>query len=273
MSSSLLTLLDRWSIEHAKRPAYIFLNSLGQEEEIITYQQLREKAVEIAACLSAKGLGGERIVLALPPGIDFIAAFLGCLYAKAIAVPLPPPKSKRQLARSIPVLQDAVPALILIEQKLGYDFNVPTLSLTELLESEKTVLPQVLERDIAFLQYTSGSTSLPKGVVLTHDHLYHHQQVIQRAFRHDSETKVVGWLPFYHDMGLIGNILQTLYLGVTSILMAPMTFMQRPILWLEAISHYRATTSGGPDSPINIAFPRSPSRDGTSRPLFLEARF
>lgn len=247
MFSPLLTLLDRWAIERADQPAYIFLNSFGQEEGIITYQQLRKKAVEIAACLGAKGMREKRIVLALPQNVYFIVAFLGCLYAKAIAVPLPPPKSKRQLARSIPVIQDATAALILIEQKLDYDFKVPTLSLTDLLGCEKAELPQISEMDIAFLQYTSGSTSLPKGVVLTHSHLYHHQQVIQKAFRHDSETKIVGWLPFYHDMGLIGNILQTLYLGVTSILMTPMTFMQRPILWLEAISRYRATTSGGPN--------------------------
>lgn len=250
MHGTLLTLLDRWAIERNNHPAYIFLNSQGQEEEVVSFKQLREKALQIACALAARKLEKERIILAISPGLSFIVSFLGCLYAKSIAVPLPPPRSRRQLARSIPVINDAMPALILADQKLGNDFLVPSMTVEDLLNTSYKNdhdLPQISGNDIAFLQYTSGSTSLPKGVVLTHANLSYHQQVIQKAFRHNEGTKIVGWLPFYHDMGLIGNILHALHLGVTSILMAPMTFIQRPILWLEVISRYRATTSGGPN--------------------------
>lgn len=249
MPNTLLINLDFWATCRGSHLAYIFLNSQGEEEEVISFEQLRIKALQIAVALTEKKLEGERIILALSPGVDFIVSFFGCLYARAIAVPLPLPRSKRQLDRSYPVIEDAMAALILTNRKSNYDFSIPSLSIEELLTlaTGEGKLPEVLESDIAFLQYTSGSTSTPKGVVLTHFHLYHHQKMLQQAFDHDEKTKIVGWLPFYHDMGLIGNILHGVYLGVTSVLMAPLTFIQRPILWFQAISKYRATTSGGPN--------------------------
>lgn len=247
MPSPFLELIDKWSTQSPNKTAFVFLNSLGEEQDTITYQELHSKALKVAQSLTEMKLAKERVILALSPNLDFIASFLGCLYAQSVAVPLPPPKSKRQLSRTIPVIEDANPKLVIADSNFSYSFNCPTIFLNDLISDKTIKLPRLNENDIAFLQYTSGSTSLPKGVILTHDHLYHHQQVIKNAFNHNSDTKVVGWLPFYHDMGLIGNILQTLYLGVTSILMSPMTFMQRPLLWLKAISDYQATTSGGPN--------------------------
>lgn len=250
MSDTLLNLLDRWALEREQKTAYIFLDSYGREQEVISFKSLKIRALEIAHALHERKLTGERVVIALPPGLDFIATFLGCLYAQAIAVPLPPPRNKRQLARSLPVFENAMPALMLLDRGIENEFSFPCLTVEALLNStfgKNEILPCIMGHDTAFLQYTSGSTSLPKGVVLTHSHLFYHQKVLKKAFAHDEETIIVGWLPFYHDMGLIGNILHSLYLGVTSILMAPTSFVQHPILWLEAITRYRATTSGGPN--------------------------
>jgi acyl-CoA synthetase (AMP-forming)/AMP-acid ligase II len=100
---------------------------------------------------------------------------------------------------------------------------------------------------LAFLQYTSGSTATPKGVMVSHGNLLHNEAIIQQAFAQTSESVIVSWLPLYHDMGLIGNVLQPLYVGAHSVLMSPVAFLQSPFRWLKAISHYRATTSGGPN--------------------------
>lgn len=250
MHNTLLKILDNWALERADRNAYIFLDSQGQEQESISFKDLRNKAIKIARALVARQLSGQRVVLMLTPSLNFIVTFLGCLYAGSIAVPIPPPKSRRQIARSIPIVQDANASLILTDQLFEIDMTVLCMSTEQLLENSdlnENELSYITQNNIAFLQYTSGSTSLPKGVMLTHFNLFHHQKVIQNAFRHDHSAIIVGWLPFYHDMGLIGNILQPLYLGTTSILMAPMTFMQQPIIWLRTISKYKATTSGGPN--------------------------
>ena len=116
------------------------------------------------------------------------------------------------------------------------------------VNSSKWQEPALVSPDtLAFLQYTSGSTGKPKGVMVTHGNLLHNEQMIQKAFGHTSQSGVVGWLPLFHDMGLIGNVLQPLYLGIPCILMSPIAFLQKPVRWLQAISRYKATTSGGPN--------------------------
>ncbi|HEV7737290.1 MAG TPA: AMP-binding protein, partial [Chlamydiales bacterium] len=238
--------LDLWANKKGSVPAFVFLNKNGQEKERISFQELREKALRIAGSLRERTEPQERVVLFFSPGLEFIIAFLGCLYAGVIAVPIPPPQSKRQLARSTPILDNAKPSLILALNGLGEGFDLPKLSFEEAL-CHDAFAQNIASNSIACLQYTSGSTSRPKGVILTHEHLFHQQKIIEEAFQHTEDSKILGWLPFYHDMGLIGNILQPLYLGVTCTLMAPLTFMQSPFVWLEAISRIRATTSGGPN--------------------------
>jgi len=267
-----------------EQEAYRFLLD-GRERSVAwTYRELDVRARAIAARLAAAARGGgsrpgtsrpgtsgvgDRALLLYPPGLDFIAAFWGCLYQGAIAVPAYPPTSHRTLPRLLSILEDARPRVVLttpeiIAQVQAQLAHVPALAHltwiaaggtsdgdeTELGEEEAAAWvrpPEVDSDSIAFLQYTSGSTAAPKGVEVTHGNLLHNESMISQAFAHDAESVIVGWLPLYHDMGLIGNVLQPLYLGGRCILMSPLSFLKRPANWLEAISRYRATTSGGPN--------------------------
>lgn len=267
MSDNLLTCLDLWAKERGSHPAFIFLSGKGEEVEKLSYLELRAKSQSVASELFKRKLTGSRAVLFFLPGLDFITTFLGCLYAGVTAVPIPPPKSKRQMARVHPVIVDAEPSVILtsgaVPASIGDEFALECIQIDslDLNKTDSVELPTLATEDIAFLQYTSGSTSRPKGVMITHGELTYHEQIIADAFEHSKETTVVGWLPFYHDMGLIGNILNPLYLGATSILMAPLTFLQTPIRWLEAISLYRASTSGGPNFAYQLCLTKVSKED------------
>lgn len=233
----------------------------GENEEIhVTYQQLDEQARAIAAWLTSLGLAGERALLLYPAGLDFIAAFFGCLYAGVVAVPAYPPRRNRSLARIQSIVDDcqAKVALttdaVLERVQLVLD-EAPSLErltwlATDKLDSQIATEwrpPDVHGDTLAFLQYTSGSTGTPKGVVLTHANLMHNSATIAYAFEHTRSGNGVFWLPSYHDMGLIGGILQPLYIGQYNVLLSPITFLQKPYRWLKAISKYRATISGGPN--------------------------
>jgi len=202
-------------------------------------------------------------VLIYPPGIDYIAAFYGCLYAGAIAVPACPPdplRLDRSLSHLVAVVRDAMPSIVLTTVAMAAALgslsgNLPELS--RLLLITTSDIPDVLsgaaEPDrvdtdsVALLQYTYGSTAGPKGVVLTHRHLMSNSELIFNFLGHSTESRGVSWLPPYHGMGLIGGIMQPLYGGFPETLMAPADFMRRPLRWLEAISRTRATTSGAPN--------------------------
>ena len=249
----------------AEEEIYRFL--LDGEERAVhwSYRELDRRARALAVTLGERAHAGERALLLFAPGLDFIAAFFGCLYAGVIAVPAYPPTSRRTLPRLEAILGDARPALILssneILAKARSLFAVmPELGRLDWLATDAAEDPAALEvraerwRDpgitaetVAFLQYTSGSTALPKGVEVHHSHLIHNQRMIRDGFEQTSESVIVGWLPLYHDMGLIGNVMQPLYLGARCILMSPLAFLKRPLRWLEAVSRYRATTSGGPN--------------------------
>lgn len=195
-----------------------------------------------------------------PPGLDYIEAFFGCLYGGLIAVPAYPP-SRQHFVRLRAVIADAAPSLIMITAELAAKFrddfigravhtvlgNVSCQWLaTDTLASDgaRGWQPPVLAADDLA---TSGSTGDPKGVMVSHGNLLANQVAIKQHFGHTESSTVVGWLPLYHDMGLIGNILQPLYLGSSAVLMSPMAFLAKPVRWLKAISIYQATTSGGPN--------------------------
>ncbi len=251
---------------------YLFLAQGEEASERLTWGELDRRARTIAARLT--GIGAERALLLYPPGLEFVAAFFGCLYAGTAAVPTYPPGGRRNLPRLAALAADSRPGAILTTAKLaagdlGAASEVPELAglptvATDELDAalaEGWRSPRVGPEDIAFLQYTSGSTALPKGVRVTHANLMHNQEAIRRGFGQSAGSVIVGWLPLYHDMGLIGNVLQPLYVGARCILMSPIAFLQRPRRWLEAIDRFRATTSGGPDFAFDLCVERVPEAE------------
>ena len=233
----------------------------GENEQIhLTYAELDRQARAIGAWLEAQDLVGERALLLYPPGLDFISAFFGCLYGGVVAVPVYPPRRNRSLERIQAIADDADAKVALttdtvLSRVMPLIDETPHLkSLTWLATSqvpadleEKWDMPDVHGDTLAFLQYTSGSTGTPKGVVLNHANLMHNSALIAYSFEHTRSGKGVFWLPSYHDMGLIGGILQPLYIGRPNVLMSPMSFLQKPYRWLSAISRFNASTSGGPN--------------------------
>jgi acyl-CoA synthetase (AMP-forming)/AMP-acid ligase II len=261
--STLVELLRWRALHQSTRRAYTFLVDGETEEVHVTYGELDRQARAIGAQLQRLGASGERALLLYPPGLEYIAAFLGCLYGGVVAVPAYPPHPAR-LDRTWPrlqaIVQDAQPLVALttssilsiIERVLAQapDFQamrwVATDNLADSL-AEEWRDPGVSSSTLAFLQYTSGSTATPKGVMVSHGNLMYNQRMIRNAFEHTGQSSVVGWLPLYHDMGLIGNVIQPLYMGFSCTLMSPALFLQRPYRWLHAISCCKATTSGAPN--------------------------
>jgi amino acid adenylation domain-containing protein len=226
----------------------------------LTYGLLHRRAAALAARIRAVARPGDRAVLLLPPGPDYVAAFFGCLYAGVIAVPTYPPLDDRQIPRLVSVLVDATPTALLTLGGLvgpsrealaehGVSSALEWVPVDEVEGGEGVALESTAE-DIAFLQYTSGSTSSPKGTVVTHGNLLDNSAAIRAKFGHGPDSVGVIWLPPYHDMGLIGGILQPIYTGFPVVLMSPLEFLASPRTWLAAVSEHRATTSGGP----NFAF-------------------
>ena len=233
----------------------------GENEQVyLTYQELDRQARAIGAWLESHDLVGERALLLYPAGLEFIAAFFGCLYAGVIAVPVYPPRRNRSMIR-IQAIADDAEAKVALTTDLVLNRVMPLIDETPHLKqltwlatcqvtpemAEEWTMPDVHGDTLAFLQYTSGSTGTPKGVVLTHANLVHNSALISHAFEHSRSCRGVFWLPSYHDMGLIGGILQPLYVGRPNVLLSPMSFLQKPYRWLSAISRFRGTTSGGPN--------------------------
>ncbi len=239
------------------------------ELDRLTYQQLDEKAKAIACVLTKYHAEGERALLLYQPGLEFITAFLGCLYAGAIAVPAYPPRANRSLERVVAIVNDAQAKFALTTQTIQQDIstrfgdNSTSKNLqfiaTDTIDDKYAVdwqRPTVNKDNLAFLQYTSGSTGKPKGVMVSHGNLLANSISINRCFQNTPEHTAVSWLPPYHDMGLIGCIIQPMYVGLSMYLMAPVTFLQRPYRWLQAISRYRANTSGGPNFAYDLCVDR-----------------
>jgi len=258
--SNLVDLVQHRASHQPHDRAFTYLVD-GETEEIhLTYHELDRQARAIAARLQELNLAGERALLLYPAGLDFIAAFFGCLYAGVVAVPAYPPRRNRSLSRIQAIADDAQARIALTtfavwERVQPVLDQTPDLSKIEWLCTDTLAsgienhwhAPDVHGDTLAFLQYTSGSTGTPKGVMLTHANLMHNSASIAYAFEHTRSTIGVFWLPSYHDMGLIGGILQPLYIGQPNVLMSPMSFLQKPFRWLKAISRYRATIGGGPN--------------------------
>lgn len=228
-----------------------------------TFDQLLANVQKLAAFLSAHQLAGKRALLVYSSAMDFTTAFLACQYAGVVAVPVLFAVNKRYQAKLIGIMEDAQvgAVLTLAAHKKSMDNTLGTFwqqnAITVLCTDEQgagelpfTPSTTPASSDTAFIQYTSGSTGKPKGVVVTHQNLLHNQQLIQQTFGCNPQSVIMSWLPFHHDMGLIGNILHSIYVGCTCVVMAPMDFIQQPLNWLRAIGQFRVTHSGGP----NFAF-------------------
>ena len=258
--SNLVELLRHRAVHQTDKSGFKYLLDGEQDIEHLSFTQLDRKARAIGAMLQRKGLAGERALLLYPSGLDFIAAYFGCLYAGVIAVPAYPPRRNRNMVRVDAIAKDAQAKIALTTQSvldlvqgMVEENSVlsdiewrPTESIDDQF-AEAWVLPEIHSDTLAFFQYTSGSTGTPKGVMLTHANLLHNSAMINYAFEGTRSDNAVFWLPLYHDMGLIGGVLESIYLGVTTTLFSPSAFLQRPFRWLQAISRNRATISGGPN--------------------------
>lgn len=243
-----------------------FVREPGGEERLIpterTYAELDRRARAIAVDLVERGAAGERAIIFHPPGEEFLAAFLGCLYAGVIAVPAYPPdplRIARQLPRLQAVLNSAAARFVLCERRASgwlprrFFSNPaaiePAVVFTDevpLAAAERWRMPDLCPSSLAFLQYTSGSTGEPKGVMITHGNLLANLTQIDQMFDHDGVIAAT-WLPPYHDMGLIGSQLQCWFSHRPLLILTPTAFFQRPYRWLKLISDYRVWTTGGPN--------------------------
>jgi acyl-CoA synthetase (AMP-forming)/AMP-acid ligase II/alkylation response protein AidB-like acyl-CoA dehydrogenase/acyl carrier protein len=260
-------LLSRAST-HGDRRAYVFLRDGEEEEAVLTFGQLHERALAVAQNLVTSCRAGDCAVMLYPPGLDFIISFFGCLYAGVIPVPVTVPNRQRgfDILRGIAI--DSGARCILSSAGLLAKFGKvlatdPGLGMLRRFNTEEWAMTPPTgwvpapskASDVALLQYTSGSTGTPRGVMVTHANLVDNHRQLEQNFAHDEHTVIMSWLPMFHDMGL-GTVLGAIWLGVPCTLMAPTAFLQKPVRWLRAISRYRATSSGGPDFAYDLCVRR-----------------
>ncbi|MFB2976231.1 fatty acyl-AMP ligase [Microseira sp. BLCC-F43] len=275
--SSLVHLLRYRARNQQNQKVYGFVGNRQQETAILTYGKLEKRARAIAAQLQGMGVTkGERALLLYSQTLEFICAFFGCLYAGVIPIPAPPPDAigiKRTLPRLQSLIQDAQASLALTtsevssqlseewKKKLECNNKLLWLYSDEIADEladqwqELTINPDA----IAYLQYTSGSTSTPKGVIVTHHNVIHHSACINQAWNYTSDSIAATWMPYFHDYGLIDGLIQPIYSGITCYVMSPLTFIKNPISWLRVISKYRVTHSQSPNFGYDYCVRRVPS--------------
>ena len=274
---SLVDVLQWRAARHPDKRAFVFLSDGELAEEVMTFAELDEKARAIGERLRRGAPPGERAVLIYPPGLEYIAAFFGCLYGGMVAVPAYPPdplRIKRTLPRLLSVASDAnatfllTTAAILSLQEMVFEL-APELAgkrweATDAIPRELARSwrrPALSKADPAFLQYTSGSTGVPKGVVVSHGNILADEVIIHDAFEHDPDQYGVSWLPIYHDMGLLGAIIQPVCAGFPVVLLSPLDFLTRPIRWLSAISRYRAQSTAAPNFAYELCLTKIPAAE------------
>jgi acyl-CoA synthetase (AMP-forming)/AMP-acid ligase II len=238
-----------------------FLDDGESESAQLTYDQLLRRAIEIARHLLSTVAPGSRVLLLFQPGLEFVTALYGCFFARVIAVPCYPPRPRRKALEDLrAIANDSGSALALasgplaaalpdwMREHLGWS-TLPVHATEHIVGDGASLggMPTIEAGDVALLQYTSGSTGAPKGVVIAHENLVSNLEMIRRTFNQDENSRGVLWLPPYHDMGLIGGVLLPVYVGGPIALMPPAAFVQKPVRWLQAVTKYAATTSGGPN--------------------------
>lgn len=257
--ATLVEMLDSHAIHRPDKLAFVFLSNGEQIAESVTFDQLRSRARSVGAWLQENGAQGHRALLSFPPGLDFIVAMFGCFYSGTVAVPLNPPSSARQIPRLESIALDSAASFALTTSEFGT--RIQTLLKSRGVSADfrwcaidhiadepaDWVGPHLTAGDTAILQYTSGSTSDPKGVVLNHRNVLHNAAALQQSFGGDENDVCVSWLPLHHDMGLIGMVLGIMSSGATTYLMSPRSFIERPMRWLERISEFNGTVACAPN--------------------------
>jgi acyl-CoA synthetase (AMP-forming)/AMP-acid ligase II len=257
---SILEALDRFSGEYPGRTVFRYLPNGEGDGITLSYAGLRHDARRVASALRSRGFQGQRALLPFGPGLEFIVCFFGCLQAGVIPVPVHPPKLTRNPVIAA-IAADSGATLVLTTRRVHAALDrlkaaAPALaSLTSLaLEDfpqhavDEAPEPKIGADDLCYLQYTSGSTSVPKGVMISHGNVAANCRMIASAMALSSQSSFVNWLPHYHDMGLVGTILEPVWLGAQSTLLPAAAVMQRPSRWLKAISRFKASISGSPNS-------------------------
>jgi natural product biosynthesis luciferase-like monooxygenase protein len=261
--SNLVEGLQYRAMYSGDKVAYTFLIDGEEESGSLTFRELDFRARLIAANLQRHARPGERALLVYASGLEYVAAFFGCLYAGVIAVPVYPPRANGNLSRLLSVGNDCQATLMLSvrdfsqqlrDARVPWDLQKPfrLIETDDLAEDSLTgwQKPEIDSDTIAFFQYTSGSTADPKGVMVSHGNLMHNLKALKETYGFTDQIRFVSWLPIYHDMGLIGVILSTMYNGGRCIFMSPAAFIQQPVRWLEAFSRYKGTCAMAP----NFAF-------------------
>jgi acyl-CoA synthetase (AMP-forming)/AMP-acid ligase II len=266
--SSLVTLLRHRAAAQPDERAYIFLSDRGAEEATLTFRELWNAAFGLASRLATRAAPGERALLVFPPGLEFLVAFFACQIARVIAVPMMVPRRNSARDASANIVANCAPALVLTSPLLAnredvrarFQGGTPEWLAVEIASplpvSAGFEPPPPRPEDIAFLQYTSGSTSDPKGVAVSHSNLLANLDMIRVSLGNTRRSTYVNWVPLYHDMGLILNALEALYVGALCVLMAPNAFMQRPLNWIRAIHTYRAEVACGPNFGYDLCVDR-----------------
>lgn len=265
------SIVDTLAALAAQAPDEVALTTLRDGEHVedrATFGQLQARSLRIARALRARYQPGARVVLLVSSGVDFVGAFMGCLAAGMVAVPAYHPPQSRKVgqwkklqaivdncgAELLVVPQRSLPALVTLKSQEGL-FAACGMVTCDELDAQGGVgvaLPQPAPHDLAFLQYTSGSTGLPKGVMITHGNILDNQEVIATLMGNHRHMRGGSWLPLYHDMGL-SAVLQMLSVGCSLVLMSPVDFIQKPLRWMRAISDHRINNSGGPNFAYQLA--------------------